>query len=137
MSNDSGFRTDRDALAPDNPAVLVVDDERVVADTLALVLRDSGFDVTTAYSGETAIAIAQNSQPHFLVCDIFLLSSMTGIDAAIQIRALWPDCGIILISGLPESLDLLDKARMGGHEFEILAKPFHPTVLIDMLRSSA
>jgi CheY-like chemotaxis protein len=122
---------------PDNPTVLIVDDERVVADTLAIILRGSGFNATPAYSGEAAVTIARESAPQFLVCDIFLLDGMTGIEVAIQIGALHPDCRIILISGLAASSDLLNEALTQGHEFEVLAKPFHPTVLIERLRGSA
>lgn len=122
-------------MTPRNPIVLVVDDERVIADTLTAILRDRGFNAMTAYSAEAAIAMARESSPQFLVCDIVLLGGMNGIEAAIQIGALCPDCRIILISGMAESGELLDKARARGHDFEIiLAKPFHPTELIDRLQ---
>jgi CheY-like chemotaxis protein len=111
----------------------VVDDERVVADTLAMILSNNGFNATSAYSGESAVAIARESSPQFLVCDIVLINGMNGIQAAIQIGALCPDCRIILISGIAESGDLLDEAVAEGHEFEVLGKPFHPTELIDRL----
>jgi CheY-like chemotaxis protein len=121
-------------LTPHNPTVLVVDDERVVADTLAMILSNNGFNATAAYSGESAVAIARESSPQFLVCDIVLMDGMNGIQAAIQIRALCPDCRIILISGIAASGDLLDEAVAEGHEFEVLGKPFHPTELIGRLR---
>jgi hypothetical protein len=45
-----------------------------------------------------------------------------------------PSCKILLFSGQAATADLLEKARMEGHEFEILAKPVHPTDLLAKLR---
>ena len=39
------------------PRVLVADDERVIADTLAIILNQAGFDATAVYSGEKAVEI--------------------------------------------------------------------------------
>jgi DNA-binding NtrC family response regulator len=139
LSNDEYIAREqlRPLLTLDNPTVLVVDDERVVADTLTIILRNNGFNARTAYGGEVAVAIARESPLHFLVCDIALMDGMTGIEVAIQIGALRPDCRVILISGIAASSDLLEKAHAQGHQFEVLGKPFHPTLLIDLLRGSA
>jgi hypothetical protein len=45
-----------------------------------------------------------------------------------------PNCKILLFSGQATTADLLEKARLEGHEFEILAKPVHPTDLLAKLR---
>ncbi len=45
------------------PRVLVTDDERVIADTLALILNKSGFEATAVYSGEEAIETAKTLSP--------------------------------------------------------------------------
>ena len=46
-----------------------------------------------------------------------------------------PNCKILLISGQAATADLLERARAQGHEFEILAKPVHPTDLLAKLRA--
>jgi len=99
-------------MAPERhkPTVLVADDERVIADTLAAVLRNEGFAATAVYSGDAATAAAHEFPPAALVCDIILLTG-NGIELAIQIRAMHPACTIILISGAQLSADLLDEAR--------------------------
>ena len=43
------------------PVVLIVDDERVIADTLSIILSRSGFSTMTAYDGESALELAQMS----------------------------------------------------------------------------
>jgi CheY-like chemotaxis protein len=115
------------------PRVLVADDERVIADTLAIILNQAGFDATAVYSGEKAVEMAQILKPDMLISDV-IMTGMTGIEAAIITRSKLPKCKILLFSGQAATADLLEKARAQGHEFEILAKPVHPTDLLAKLR---
>jgi CheY-like chemotaxis protein len=116
------------------PKVLVADDERVIADTLAIILNQSGFEATAVYSGEKAVEAAEAIRPDMLISDV-IMTDLNGIDAAIKIRAMLPSCKILLFSGQAATADLLDRARNQGHEFEILAKPVHPQDLLAKLRS--
>src|SRR5579863_9950619 len=116
------------------PKVLVADDERVIADTLAMILNQSGFQARAVYSGEKALELAPTFQPDMLISDV-IMADLNGIDAAIRIRALLPSIKILLFSGQAATADLLEKARAKGYEFEILAKPVHPQDLLNKLRS--
>ena len=116
------------------PKVLVADDERVIADTLAIILNQSGFQATAVYSGEKAVETAKTLQPDMVISDV-IMTDLNGIDAAIKIRTMLPSCKILLFSGQAATADLLDRARVQGHEFEILAKPVHPQDLLARLRS--
>jgi DNA-binding response OmpR family regulator len=116
------------------PKVLVADDERVIADTLAIILNQSGFEARAVYSGEKAVETARDWMPEMLISDV-IMTDLNGIDAAIKIRSLLPSCKILLFSGQAATADLLDRARVQGHEFEILAKPVHPQDLLARLRS--
>lgn len=116
------------------PKVLVVDDERVIADTLAMILNQSGFEARAVYSGEAAVGITPEFQPDMLISDV-IMADLNGIDAAIRIRTLAPKIKILLFSGQAATADLLEKARARGYEFEILAKPVHPQDLLNRLRS--
>ena len=116
------------------PKVLVVDDERVIADTLSIILNQNGFDAFAAYSGQSAIEAALSRRPDLLISDvIFNNETITGIDVAIRVREELPDCKILLFSGQAATADLLETARSHGHEFEILAKPVHPQDLLARL----
>jgi CheY-like chemotaxis protein len=115
------------------PKVLVADDERVIADTLSMILNQSGFEARAVYSGEMALELAQSFRPDMLISDV-IMANLNGIDAAIQIRALLPKIKILLFSGQAATADLLEKARTQGYEFEILAKPVHPQDLLNKLR---
>ena len=120
--------------ATTKPRVLVADDEQVIANTLAIILNQAGFDAKAVYSGENAVESLDEFEPNMLISDV-IMTGMTGIEAAIQIRAKLPNCKILLFSGQAATADLLEKARAQGHEFEILAKPVHPTDLLAKLRS--
>lgn len=108
----------------------MVDDEHVVADTLAAILRNAGFAATPVYRGEHALQLARESTPDAVVCDI-MLDGVNGIQIAEKIQEMRPDCKVILISGANEAADLLEQS---GRQFEVLAKPFNPVVLIEKLR---
>jgi CheY-like chemotaxis protein len=114
--------------------VLVADDEQVIANTLAIILNQAGFEARAVYSGEKAIEALDSFQPDMLISDV-IMTGMTGIEAAIVTRQKMPKCKILLFSGQAATADLLEKARSEGHEFEILAKPVHPTDLLAKLRS--
>jgi CheY-like chemotaxis protein len=115
------------------PKVLVADDEQVIADTLVMILNQSGFDARAVYSGEKAVELAAVFTPQMIICDV-IMADLNGIDAAIRIRALLPQSKILLFSGQAATADLLEKARAKGYEFEILAKPVHPQDLLAKLR---
>ncbi len=115
------------------PRVLVVDDERVIADTLAIILNQHGFDASAAYTGNGAVERARAIRPDLIISDV-IMPDMNGIEAAINIRGFLPNCKILLFSGQAATADLLENARAQGHEFEILAKPVHPQDLLQKLR---
>ena len=116
------------------PTVLVVDDEHLIADTLAIILNQTGFTALPIYTGEDAIQRARKLHPNLLISDvIFKNETITGIDVAIEVRQSVPGCKILLFSGQAATADLLETARSQGHEFEILAKPVHPQDLLAKL----
>lgn len=113
--------------------VLVVDDETIIADTLAHILRLSGFDVSVAHSGEAAVEHARSGPVDVLVSDV-VMAGVNGVEAALRIREMWPRCRIILISGaLGDTLC----SEVEKHDFEYLPKPFHPTVLLSRVQAAA
>lgn len=116
------------------PKVLVVDDERVIADTLAIILNQHGYDASPVYTGSAAVERARAVKPDLIISDV-IMPDMNGIEAAINIRRFLPECKILLFSGQAATANLLESARAQGHEFEILAKPIHPQDLLAKLKS--
>jgi hypothetical protein len=60
---------------------------------------------------------------------------MTGIELAIEVCKILPNCKVLLISGNIKTADMLMDAKERGHDFEIFAKPFHPSVIIERLNA--
>jgi len=114
----------------DRPVILIVDDERVIADTLSVILSRSGFSTVTAYDGTSALELARKVSPQLLISDV-MMPGMTGVELAIMVTRTIPNCKILLFSGQAATADLLEKARHAGHNFTTLAKPVHPS---DMLK---
>jgi DNA-binding response OmpR family regulator len=111
------------------PVVLVVDDERLIADTLAAILMQNGFVATAAYGGEEGLKIAQAVPPDLLLTDVSM-PGMDGIKLAIAVRQAAPECKVLLFSGHASTADLLARARDAGYEFTVLQKPLHPKELL-------
>ena len=112
--------------------VLVVDDEQLIANTLALILNRSGFEARAAYSAEDAVEKAREISPDVLISDV-IMDGMTGVEAAIRIAEMVPHCRILLFSGQAATAALLENAEAHGHHFELLVKPVHPRLLIQRL----
>ncbi len=113
--------------------VLVVDDEKAIATTLATILIHAGFDAHALFSGQQAVESLDKLRPDFLITDVDM-PGLTGIEAAILTRAKLPGCKILLFSGQIATAQLLQAARAQGDEFEILSKPLHPVDLLVRLR---
>jgi DNA-binding NtrC family response regulator len=111
------------------PVVLVVDDEEIIADTRTTIFNNWGYAAMTAYSAEAAIELAEVIPPDLLVSDI-MLTGMNGVELALAIQAIAPDCKIILFSGLPSSADLFAAIPDAEQRFTLLQKPLHPDRLL-------
>lgn len=112
--------------------VLVVDDEHIIADSFALILRGQGFDARAVYSGEEAAEVAHLWPPDAVITDV-IMGRMDGVALAIYLAQTLPSCKVLLMSGNAATQDLVDASRKLGHDFPILAKPFHPQSLLDFL----
>jgi CheY-like chemotaxis protein len=115
------------------PRVLIADDERIIADTLGLILNQNGFEAAAVYSGQKAVETARQFLPEVFLADV-VMPGMSGIEAAIQISTMIPGCRVLLLSGQAATADLMRDARVRGHDFEVLLKPVHPNQLLDRLR---
>jgi DNA-binding response OmpR family regulator len=114
--------------------ILIVDDEVRIAETLDLIFSTRGYHVRVAFSAEIAIEVLAEWRPDVAILDV-MLPLMNGIDLAIVLRANYPDCHVLLLSGHPGTGELLREASEKGYSFEILAKPLHPAFILDAVSS--
>jgi DNA-binding response OmpR family regulator len=111
--------------------IFVVDDEKIIADSLSAILNKSGFDASAFYDAETALSACEIANPDCVISDV-VMPGMNGIDFAVQIKERFPACTILLFSGQAATFDFL-AARSSGHDFELLSKPVHPKDLLARL----
>lgn len=117
------------------PRVLIADDEKVIADTLAMILNQGGFEARAVYSSTTALEVAPEFKPDLLISDV-IMSEPNGVEAAIRMRTLLPQIRVFLLSGQTAAAELVEKAQAGSYGFEVLIKPLHPRDLLEKLRRS-
>ncbi len=117
------------------PRILIVDDEKSIADTLTMVFKIKGHDAMAAYSAESAVEAVESFEPDIVLSDV-IMGKMTGVDLAIYLSRARPDCKVILFSGQAATADLLHEASRKGHDFRLLAKPIHPEKLIEELTTT-
>ncbi len=113
--------------------ILVVDDEPSILQTLSLILRLQGYETTTAVNGALAVEAARTFRPHCVIADV-RMPVMNGVEVAMRIKEILPECKVLLISGYAVAADTLKEARAKGYDFPLLSKP---TPVADLLRSVA
>ena len=123
--------------APEGRAlrIVVIDDEILIAETVAEILKQEGFEAVAVSNGLSAIELTKTWPPDVVLSDV-VMPGLNGIETGVRIREIVPGCKVILFSGQAATGDLLEDARATGHRFEIVAKPIKPEQLIAIIRSS-
>ena len=115
--------------------VLVVDDERLLADTTSSILRIAGFHARTAYDGWEALEIARTFHPGCILTDV-MMPMMNGVELAIAVTKMFPGTKVVLFSGQAGISNIMQDSRSRGYDFPLLAKPVHPLKLIEAVKES-
>lgn len=113
--------------------VLVVDDERMIADTLVQIFASQGFESRAAYDGFEALAQAVSFAPDVLITDI-VMPGIDGWQLAEQYGRLLPACRVMLFSGHADLIDLEERADLMDRACEVYTKPVSPRVFLDRLQ---
>jgi two-component system cell cycle sensor histidine kinase/response regulator CckA len=115
--------------------ILVAEDEDAVRTLIARILRAQGYLVIEAVNGLEAVRVARAHAP--AVIDLLLtdmvMPHLNGPDAALQIRAIYPDIKVLYLSGYTEHATLRHNRIALGSPF--LQKPFTPSALIQVVRA--
>lgn len=105
------------------PKILIVEDERIVAEDLKNTLTSLGYDVLEIISsGELAITTAGTLRPDLILMDIMLEGEMDGISAAEKIRGRY-DIPVIFLTAYADE-GLIQRAKLTGPSSYII-KPFN------------
>jgi len=112
--------------------VLIVDDESALRQTLARILQRSGCEVTTAESGEQALAFLETTAFDLVYLDI-RMPKMSGLDAIDTIHTSHPDLPVVLFTAQPDLNSAVEALRRGAADY--LLKPLKPEVLVEKTRT--
>ncbi len=115
--------------------ILVVDDEPAITMTSAAILKLHGYETATADDGDIALSLARKLHPDLVLSDV-VMPRMNGVELAIALREELPDIGVLLFSGNAATTDIIETARLTGHEFRLLAKPVPLEELLAAVRDS-
>lgn len=105
--------------------VLVIDDDPLVADTLAMVLKASGSAATAVYSGEKALELARLTSFDKVMTDV-MMEPMNGIQAALGLSRTHPNCQVLLISGNERTAQLLKETADAVTSLKSSRSRFNP-----------
>jgi CheY-like chemotaxis protein len=110
--------------------IVIADDEVLLAELLADLLEDAGYDVLTAPHGKVALDLIRSRRPDLLITD-FMMPLMTGLELAEQVRADGDmrTLPIILMTG---AQGLLARQSAGLFD-EVVDKPYDARELIEVI----
>lgn len=100
--------------------ILVIDDDRVIRQSIAAYLADSGYEVMLADDGRTGLDAFRVERPDLIVCDL-RMPGLDGISVLHQISAEDQETPIIVISGAGVMADVVEALRLGASDY--LIKP--------------
>jgi DNA-binding NtrC family response regulator len=110
--------------------VLLVDDEEDFLKMLAERLETRGLKVSTATSGEDAVASAEKQGYDLIVLDL-AMPGIDGLETLKRIKAKQPDAEIIILSGQGSIKTSIEAMKLGAEDF--LQKPVNITDLMDKI----
>jgi DNA-binding NtrC family response regulator len=113
--------------------ILVVDDEAMVADTMAEILRRNGYATEAAYDGARALETILLSPPELVITDV-VLPGISGVELAITIKRVLPECKILLCSGQASTPELMRSDQCAPYDFTLLSKPVPPSDLLALVK---
>jgi DNA-binding NtrC family response regulator len=103
-------------------SILVVDDEATAREGLELTLAGEGYSVRQAASGAEALELLRQSPSDLVITDL-KMPGLTGLDVLSEVRKLYPDLDVIVITGFATVDSAIQSMKMGA--FDYLTKPFN------------
>ncbi len=113
--------------------VLVVDDDRLVADTLCLIYKINGFDSQASYSAQDGFERAKSFEPNLVLCDV-TLPEESGLDLTDRMHEILPSARMLLLTAYASNAAYVRAhSRRVRRPIKLLSKPCRPD---DLLRES-
>ncbi len=116
------------------PKILIVDDDQNIVRLVRGYLEQAGYDILTAYNGETAVTILRHERPDLVVLDL-MLPDKDGWDITRMVRSdpILRATPIIMLTARVDDTDKIVGLELGADDY--LTKPFNPRELVARVRS--
>ena len=111
--------------------ILIVDDEREIADVVALYLQNENYDVVKAYNGKDALRLVEEEKPDMVLLDV-MLPDIDGFTILQKIRENYT-FPVIMLTAKTEYMDKITGLTLGADDY--IAKPFNPLALVARVKA--
>lgn len=115
-------------------SVLVIDDERAIADGIELNFRPEGIEVRKAYNGLSGLSSLRDEKPDLVILDLMLPGELNGFDVCRQIRKENERTPILILSAKGEEIDKVLGLELGADDY--ITKPFSIRELLARVRAN-
>ncbi len=114
--------------------ILIVEDEPNIVVPLQFIMKDNGYDVAVAFSGEEAVDAITESKPDLILLDI-MLPGMDGYELCQMIRQNpdWKGIKIIFLTALSREADMAKGMALDADAY--IAKPFSNKEVVEKVRN--
>jgi DNA-binding response OmpR family regulator len=119
-------------LGPSDAPVLVIEDERPLAQIVADYLTKAGYDAIQVHTGPDGVTAARELDPDLVVLDLGL-PGLDGVEVCRQIRT-FSDCYVIMVTARDDEIDKLIGLGVGADDY--ITKPFSPRELVARVQSA-
>lgn len=116
----------------DKQKILVVDDEKPIADILKFGLEKEGFDVVCAYDGNQAVELVKEHVPALILLDI-MLPYLDGMEVCREVRKTY-DMPIIMLTAKDSEIDKVLGLELGADDY--VTKPFSTRELVARVKAN-
>lgn len=107
--------------------ILIIEDEKLLADSLKTLLTSKGYETETAYDGEAGLALAELGVYDLLILDI-MMPKLNGLEVAKRMRAMHCGVPILMLTARSEVTDRIEGLNCGADYY--LTKPFDSRELL-------
>ena len=113
-----------------NQAILIVDDEVEIQNSLSAILQDEGYNTLTVGNGNEALKCVQENGIDLVLLDV-RLPDIDGVEVLRRLKEIEPDIPVIMISGNATIRSAVESTRLGAYDF--IEKPFFPIEMVDKM----
>jgi DNA-binding response OmpR family regulator len=117
----------------DAGTIVVVEDDRNIADLVELYLRQEGFRVVQAEDGATGLEAVRNQRPRLVVLDVGLPGGVDGLDVCRRLRADGNNVPILMLTARDGEIDRVLGLELGADDY--VTKPFAPRELVARVKA--